>query len=74
MINKNKKKRILGLNFQACEEEKLENNEKKVTHFEAHDERGVTKIKIPGQKNMRKKSLINKNKKRRILGLNLCEI
>ena len=37
LITKNKKKRILGLNFQACEfeeEEKLEKNEKKVTHFD----------------------------------------
>ena len=66
MINKNKKKRILGLNFQACEEEKLEKNEKKVTHFEAHDEKGVTKIKIPGQRIERYTTLNKKYEKKKL--------
>ena len=48
------------------EEEKLEKNEKKVTHFEAHDERGVTKIKIPGQRIERHTTLNKKYEKRKL--------
>ena len=70
LINKNKKKIILGLNFQACEfglsleeEEKLEKN---VTHFEPHDERGVTKIKVPGQRIERHTTLNKKYEKKKL--------
>ena len=48
------------------EEEKLEKNEKKVTHFEAHDERGVTKIKIPGQRIERQTTLNKKYEKKKL--------
>ena len=48
------------------EEEKLEKNEKKVTHFEAHDERGVTKIKIPGQRIERHTTLNKKYEKKKL--------
>ena len=48
------------------EEEKLEKNEKKVTHFEAHDNRGVTKIKIPGQRIERHTTLNKKYEKKKL--------
>ena len=73
MINKNKKKRILGSNFLACEfilgleeEEMLKKNEKKVTHFEAQDKRGVTKIKILGQRKEHHTTLNKKYEKKKL--------
>ena len=48
------------------EEEKLEKNERKVTHFEANDERGVTKIKVPGQRIERHTTLNKKYEKKKL--------
>ena len=48
------------------EEEKLEKNEKKVTHFEAHDESSVTKIKVPGQRIERSTTLNKKYEKKKL--------
>ena len=39
---------------------------KKVTHFEAHDVRGVTKIKIPGQRIERDTTLNRKCEKKKL--------
>jgi len=72
LINKNKKKRTLGLNFQACEFMVLKNGKrlrkmrKELTHFEAHDERGVTKIRIPGQRIEHYKTLSKKYEKKKL--------
>ena len=48
------------------EEEKFEKNERKVTHFEANDERGVTKIKVPGQRIERHTTLNKKYEKKKL--------